>query len=55
MSTYLPVALVLVCIGCFGMFTFIACTALRRAQPHAVPDVLRALVPLIRAMLRRRS
>ncbi|MFF4951269.1 hypothetical protein ACWC2K_37160 [Streptomyces chattanoogensis] len=54
MSTYLlAVAAFFIC--CFAMVTLIACTALRRAQSHAVPEVLRALVPLVRALFRRRS
>ncbi|MEU1628283.1 hypothetical protein ABZ746_23725 [Streptomyces sp. NPDC020096] len=37
-----------------GLIAAIACTALRKAEPAAVPDVLRELVPLVRAFFRRR-
>ncbi|WP_326581654.1 hypothetical protein OIE69_43565 (plasmid) [Actinacidiphila glaucinigra] len=35
-------------------FVAIALTAIRRARPEEVSSVLRELVPLVRAMLRRR-
>ncbi|MEU7106452.1 hypothetical protein ACFQ2B_40385 [Streptomyces stramineus] len=54
MSTPLIIAAALVVLAVVGAITMIACTALRRADPAAVPRVLKELTPLLGILLRRR-
>ncbi|MGW2651613.1 hypothetical protein ACWC2T_43775 [Streptomyces sp. NPDC001393] len=53
MSLYMLITAALAAFAVLGTITAIACTALRRAEPTAVPDVLRELVPLLGILVRR--
>ena len=53
-SVCVLIAVSLVTLAALGAGALIAITALRRARPSAVPDVLRELTPLLGVLLRHR-